>query len=103
MYYSTFFSDAPDVELNYVDDVVTCSSDANPSASHVIIVNGTHQYTPTCILPLEIVYDTDIKCNATNTVGVGIAAIIAVPGWCMFGKIMRISFQLDILLLTFFL
>ena len=78
--------DAPIIEVLYVADTVTCTSDANPTANeHVIIINGTYQFTPTCsdntcTLPLKVNLDTEIRCNAANTVGTGTAAILAVPG-----------------------
>lgn len=77
-----FFQDAPDVEVKYLDDVVICSSDANPAATYDIVVNGTDQYIPTCscTLPLEVDYDTHIRCNATNVVGAGMADTVAMPG-----------------------
>ena len=81
-----FSSDTPVVEVKYKGDIVTCTSDANPPAtSHVIIVNGTVQDTQTCsdgicTLPLKTDYDTDIRCNATNSVDTGTAMALEEPG-----------------------
>ena len=91
-YFSQFFyPDAPIVVVTYADDTVTCTSDANPAAgTYAIIVNGTTTGDSpecaggTCTLVLEVDYDTDVRCNATNTVGTGSAAIVAVPGRCTY-------------------
>ena len=78
--------DAPIVDVQYGDEIVTCTSDGNPAANtHVIIVNGTDQFTPTCsdgtcTLPLKVDYDTDVRCHATNEVGTGSDTAVAVPG-----------------------
>ena len=78
--------DAPIVDVQYGDEIVTCTSDANPVATtHVIIVNDTQEYTPkcsddTCTLTLKVDYDTGVRCNATNEIGSRSATTVAIPG-----------------------
>ena len=81
--------DAPIVDVQYGDETVTCTSDANPEANKfVIIVNGTADQSPltcvdnSCTLPLPVDYDTDVRCNVTNDVGSGSDTTVAIPGRC---------------------
>ncbi|XP_072048891.1 cell adhesion molecule 1-like [Amphiura filiformis] len=81
----------PIVNVQYGSDEVRCSSDANPEVAepygYKIIINNTNVYTPTpacvdgvCTLPLEVDYDTDVRCNATNGIGMGTDTTVARPG-----------------------
>ena len=91
-------SDAPEVQVTYGNNQFICKSDANPKvadADFVIIFNDTTLYPPTkeltcadrkCILLEDIMYSTDVRCNATNQVGTGSSTTEAVPG-----KLLRIT------------
>ncbi|XP_022109090.1 kin of IRRE-like protein 3 isoform X3 [Acanthaster planci] len=69
----------PVVSVGYANEVITCSSDANPLATnHKIILNGTQvvkEFTTSQgsqpFTPVDGC--TVISCNATNTVGTGTA------------------------------
>ncbi|XP_022111393.1 cell adhesion molecule 3-like [Acanthaster planci] len=69
----------PVVSVGYANEVITCSSDANPLATnHKIILNGTQvvkEFTTSQGSHLFTPVDgcTVISCNATNTVGTGTA------------------------------
>ncbi|XP_022109080.1 fibroblast growth factor receptor 3-like [Acanthaster planci] len=68
----------PVVSVGYANEVITCSSDANPLATSKIILNGTQVVkeftTSQGSHPFTTVDGcTVISCNATNTVGTGTA------------------------------
>ena len=88
-------SDTPEVSVQYGGGQVICSSDANPAVpskgfadgeGFIFVVNGTQEYAPTecsdgqCVLTLEVKFDTDVRCNATNSIGTGTDTTIAIPG-----------------------
>ncbi len=82
------FPDLPDVTLTYDGDTVTCYADANPQvpepSGYMIIINDTDDYEPdcadgACTLGLTVDYETDVGCDATNTVGTGTKTIVALP------------------------
>ncbi len=75
--------------LTYGSDTVTCYAEANPAvpepSGYKIIVNDTDEYTPdcadgACTLELKVDFDTDVRCNATNTIGTATKTIVAEPG-----------------------
>ena len=85
------FLDSPDVTLTYGSGKVTCYADANPPVpepiGYKIIINDTDEYEPVCANgacthELKVGFDTDVRCNATNTVGTGTTTVVAVPGNC---------------------
>ncbi|XP_072048890.1 uncharacterized protein [Amphiura filiformis] len=80
---------APITNVQYGRNEIRCSSDSNPAVpepnGYRIIINNTDEYTPTCAdgvctLPLLVDYDTDVRCNATNEIGIGTDTTVAVAG-----------------------
>ena len=84
-----YFPDPPEVTLTYGSDTVMCSSNANPTvpepSGYKIIINDTDEYEPDCkdgecTLELKVEFETDVRCNATNTIGTETKTVVAVPG-----------------------